>query len=97
MRKCRLPLTRVQLQHLEMSLAGFVVDHISGGGSFYLEIIPFSQEQHQSHVLNLDDIEAMDIQLLEYADASSLNPEQRQHALRILIQGESAVKIMKQS
>ena len=27
----------------------------------------------------------MDMQLLEYADASSLTPEQRRHAIRILI------------
>ena len=32
-----------------------------------------------------DDIEAMDMKLLEYAYASSLTPEQRQHALRILV------------
>ena len=61
------------------------VDHMSGGWGKHSDITSFSQDQHQSHVQNPDDIDAMDKQLPEYAGASSLTPEQRHHALRILI------------
>ena len=67
----------------EASRDGVDVDHMSRGGSADSDVTFFSHDQHQSPVLNPDDIGAMGKQLLGYADASSPTPGQRHHAFRI--------------
>jgi len=84
----RLVARTVQRSQLLPAAAVAVFGGGMSGGSVYPDIISFSQDHHQPHISNHHDIDANYTQLLGYAGASSLTPEQRQHSQRILVARE---------
>ena len=66
-----------------------VIDEVSVGESTHSDIHLVFSRSPPVECLNHDDIDAMDMQPLECTDATSLTPEQRQHAQRFLLRADA--------